>query len=639
MVVGTMWSSSGVIITAVALLAQTPLAISNDTNGGRIVNSTLPIYNDDAYPVVFRQAMPLNASRARYPGFKPSNTTLKAGTLRREGAKPLPVDIVFERDVAVTLRDGTVIYTDVFRPATNEKAPVLVAWSPYGKEVGGQWLDDVTNRSSVPLSSVSELQKFEAPDPAYWVAHGYAVLNPDARGSGMSGGDITYWGRQMAQDGYDFVAFSGNSFLAASQWFIAAEQPPHLAAIAPWEGLSDLFRDVTNRGGIAQLGFIESVGTTFSGRGLVEDLARMMLTEQLITPYWEDKEARLERVQVPAYVVASYTNALHTHGTFEGFRRIQSAAKWLRVHNSYEWPDYYDEAHVQDLRKFFDYYLKNITDNGWDETPRVRMAVLDPGANDTLDRTAEDWPPQGIQTRSFFLAANGSLVNDNPAGEASVSYAVNGSSGGGGQAQFRYQVREPTEIVGYMKPRLWVEAVGSDDMELSVTVMKLAANGTAYTAAAASESTGPYATGYLRVSQRALDTARSTPSEPRLRHDREQRLRPGDVVPVDIPLWPIALRFRPGEQMAVTVAAAAITPASLDAGFGLAVVPVPADGATFEPGANVSVLLLGGDGDVPAFVDAQRVETPASRNRGTHVIHFGGAYDSHLLVPVNSTGF
>lgn len=287
MVVGTMWSSSGIIITAVALLAQTPLAISNDTNGGRIVNSTLHIYNDDAYPVVFRQAMPLNASRARC-------------------AKPLPFDIVFERDVAVTLRDRTVICTDVFRPATDGKAPMLIAWSPYGKEVGGQWLDDVTGRSGVPLSNVSELQKFEAPDPAYWVAHGYAVLNPDARGSGMSAGHITYWGRQMAQDGYD-------------------------------------------------------------------------------------------------------------------------------------------EAHVEDLRKFFDYYLKNITSNGWDETPRVRMAELDPGANDTLDRTAEGWPPQGIQTRSFFLAGNGSLVNDNPASEASVSYAANGSSTSG-QAQFRYQVREPTEI-------------------------------------------------------------------------------------------------------------------------------------------------------------------------------------------------
>lgn len=54
-----------------------------------------------------------------------------------------------------------------------------MAWSPYGKEIGGQWLDDVPGRSGVPKDWVSDLQKFEGPDPAYWVAHGYAIVNPD----------------------------------------------------------------------------------------------------------------------------------------------------------------------------------------------------------------------------------------------------------------------------------------------------------------------------------------------------------------------------------------------------------------------------------------------------------------------------
>jgi predicted acyl esterase len=31
-------------------------------------------------------------------------------------------------------------------------------------------------------------------------------------------------------------------FLAISQWHIAAQQPPSLKAIAPWEGCGDLFR-------------------------------------------------------------------------------------------------------------------------------------------------------------------------------------------------------------------------------------------------------------------------------------------------------------------------------------------------------------------------------------------------------------
>jgi predicted acyl esterase len=89
----------------------------------------------------------------------------------------------------------------------------------------------------------------------------------------------------------------------------------------------------------------------------------------------EDKIARLDKIKIPAYIVASYTSPIHTHGSFEGFRQIASKEKWLRVHNSGEWPDYYDPAHVEDLRKFFDRYMKGI-ENGWEKTPRVRLSVL-----------------------------------------------------------------------------------------------------------------------------------------------------------------------------------------------------------------------------------------------------------------------
>jgi len=40
------------------------------------------------------------------------------------------------------------------------------------------------------------------------------------------------------------VGLSGVSYLAISQWFVASHQPPHLAAINPWEGFSDMYREV-----------------------------------------------------------------------------------------------------------------------------------------------------------------------------------------------------------------------------------------------------------------------------------------------------------------------------------------------------------------------------------------------------------
>jgi uncharacterized protein len=51
----------------------------------------------------------------------------------------------------------------------------------------------------------------------------------------------------------------GNSWLAVAQYWTAMHQPPHLKAIAPWEGFSDLYRDVTRRGGIPWTPFIDFV--------------------------------------------------------------------------------------------------------------------------------------------------------------------------------------------------------------------------------------------------------------------------------------------------------------------------------------------------------------------------------------------
>jgi uncharacterized protein len=118
--------------------------ISSETNStsytpvrAEIVTASLMIYGNDAYPITYRHIFPSSAPRAQYAGFKNEKTTLRAGTIHRHGAKPLSCDIIFERDVAVTLRDDINMYTDVFRPAGTETAPCIFAWSPYGKQIGG----------------------------------------------------------------------------------------------------------------------------------------------------------------------------------------------------------------------------------------------------------------------------------------------------------------------------------------------------------------------------------------------------------------------------------------------------------------------------------------------------------------------
>ena len=606
--------------------APTPVAI----------RKPMRIYGDDAYPVWFRRPLPLDAARARRPAFPPGQTLLERGTVRRDGALPLPCDIVLERDIELELRDGTIIYTDVYRPAAPGRFPVLFGWSPYGKEFGGQWLDDLPHRAGVPLSAVSELQRFEGPDPAYWVNQGYVVLSPDPRGAGRSGGDIVFWGRQLAEDGYDFVewaaeqswssgrvAMTGNSYLAISQWFIAAEQPPHLAAIAPWEG----FSETGNRGGVVRSGFPEVIQKTLSGTNLLEDQPRMMSAEQTRTPYWQDKCARLDRVTVPAYVVASWTNPAHTVGTFSGYRGVASERKWLRVHNTHEWIDYHQPAHVEDLRRFFDHFLKDV-DNGWLSTPPVRMCVLDPGGHDVIDRAEPQFPLARTKPRRLHLTVHGSLDPAAPTDATSVEYDVTGT---GAALTFSTTFSETTELTGYSSLRLWVEARGADDMELAVTVHKLDSEGRPHRGR---PMTVTGASGALRVSQRRLDPERSTPDEPVLLGLVEELLEPGQIVPVDIALSPIGMIFRPGETLQLVVGEV-FEPRGMPAPqFGVAPITVPANGATYRPGTQVEMVTLGGDRELPEFVHAQHQPQPPSRNAGTHVIHLGGGYDSSLLIPV-----
>ena len=565
-----------------------------------LATSELHKFGNEEVEILFRKTAPIDVPEARYPGFKPGTTILTKGTVIKPGALPLPCDIIWERDVAVTLRDGAVIYTDIFRPVGGADIPAIVAWGPYGKEEGVLMADDYPGRAGIPREATSGLEKFEGPDPAYWCNHGYAIVNPDARGCFNSEGDIRFWGTWEAQDGYDLiewtadqswasgkVGMSGNSWLALMQWFIGALKPPHLTAIAPWEGAADLYRDDVARGGIPSTGFNNLITSQLRGKNRVEDVPAMIGKYPLMNAYWEDKTPKMENIDVPAYVVASWT-IIHTRGTLDGFRRIASKDKWLRVHNTMEWPDYYTQENVEDLRRFFDHYLKGI-DNGWEKNPRVRLSVLDPGGTDIVDRPEVEFPLSRAQNTLLHIdAAKASLSPAPVSNESSTRYKADD---GQGFASFTMHLDEQTELTGYMKLRLWVESDGSDDMDLFVIVQKLDEKGVVLPALVFNMPF-PTATGRLRVSHRELDEVRSTPSEPFLMHRRELRLKPGEIVPVEIPIWPTSMLWHKGQQLRVLVAGHDPSPQIM--------VPVP---------------------------------PPITRNKGYHIIHAGGRYDSHLLVP------
>ena len=83
--------------------------------------------------IVFSKRPGKEHPMARYEGFWPHTVVLPKGFVKFGGALPLPCDIIYERDVAVQLRDKVTIYIDVFRPVTEEKVPVVFHSTTFGK--------------------------------------------------------------------------------------------------------------------------------------------------------------------------------------------------------------------------------------------------------------------------------------------------------------------------------------------------------------------------------------------------------------------------------------------------------------------------------------------------------------------------
>ncbi len=401
------------------------------------------------------------------------------------------------------------------------------------------------------------------------------------------------------------VGMSGTSYLAFSQWFTAAEQPPHLAAINPEEGLSDIYRDLVMRGGMPDLGFAERLRRSYAGKNQREDNALEAERYPLMNELWEDKIPAFEKIDVPAYVAASYSNTLHTAGTFRAWRRMASKEKWLRIHNVQEWPDYYDDASTEDLRRFFDHYLKG-EENGWETTPRVRYALHDFKGGDRVNLPAETFPPETVAyTRYYLDGASRALIPQAPANPIPAEYSAEADPA---LVSFTVRFDRETAVVGYPKARLWVEAKGSDDMDLFLLVQKLDAQGSPLqqftvpnqgprmqdlTERGSSILRYKGSNGRLRASARRLDPALATDEVPAHSFDRVEKLAPGEVVELEVDLFPVGLLFYPGEQLRLVISARNLL------------------------------------GPMMPMVDDF---TPA--NQGLHVVHTGGQHASYLQLPI-----
>ncbi|MDD9943152.1 MAG: CocE/NonD family hydrolase [Myxococcales bacterium] len=516
---------------------------------------------------------------------------------------PLPAGIAVERDVGVSMPDGVRLSANVFRPeGSTGPLPVILALTPYGKDANPATNREATlaRRAKMGLGMgryrVSECTPFEAPDPAYWVPRGYAVVHVDLRGSNKSQGERKVYSRTEIADYSEIIEWAGTqpwsngkvglhgvSYLAIVQWFAAANHPPHLAAIVPWEGLSDHYRDVRYHGGVPETAFHRGWARAMTGAVFEEPKgpSRTPLISEVAI-----NKADLPEIRVPALICGSFSDqGLHTKGSFDAFARIGSEHKWLYTHGRGKWTVYYDEDALDYQRQFLDCFLKG-EDNGQLQRPRVRLEVRE-SADAYHVREEPDWPLPSTQYAELYLHADNTLSSDRAAQPATVRYDAKG----GQQVHFDLRFNAPCEISGHMRLRLWVETTAGDDMDLFVAIQKLDAKGEqVYFEARENHAGGPVSLGWLRVSHRALDPDRSRPFQPVLSHDRRELITPGQVVPVDIEILPSS--------------------------------------TFFEAGQSLRLLLSGAD-----IFSHPMLHHRELCNQGDHILHLGGSHDSNLLVP------
>ena len=115
--------------------------------------------------------------------------------------------VIFEKDVAIPVRDGAVLRANVYRPNTSEHFPVIMTVGPYGKDLH---FEDFDAGAYAQIAEHGPSLNWETPNPDWWVPRGYVIVRVDQRGIGASPGKINLFTRQQGEDFYDAIEWAAH---------------------------------------------------------------------------------------------------------------------------------------------------------------------------------------------------------------------------------------------------------------------------------------------------------------------------------------------------------------------------------------------------------------------------------------------
>jgi len=563
--------------------------------------------------------------------------------------------MLIDWDVPIEMNDGLVLRADVFRPNDGERHPVIMSHGPYGKGLAFQdgfpamWRNLETEHPDALAGSSNLYQNWETVDPEKWVPDGYVVIRVDSRGAGRSPGYLDIFSPRETRDYYDCIEWAavqpwstgkvgllGVSYYAVNQWQVAALQPPHLAAICPWEGSNDFYREFTHHGGILNIfcqqwypGQVASVqygvenparsrvtGEPVAGPEVLapEELAKNaadtvaeLRNHPLLDEYYRERTPDLSAITVPVLSATNWAHHLHTRGGFEGYAGVAGEQKWLEVHGLQHWVEFYTDYGVALQKRFFGHFLRG-EDTGWSDQPPVFVHAR--RVDGTFERRGETaWPLDRTQWTKFHLDVEGATLA--PDGD-SVERSTEFDAAGDGLTFWTSPLLQEMELMGPASASLRVSS-STTDADLFLTLRVQDPDGRDVRFTSAIDPAGGIAFGWLRASRRKTDPDRSLPYRPWHTYDERQPLTPGAPVDVEVEIWPTSVIIPAGYRLGVSL---------LGRDF-----EFPGDG----PWPVVTGVPLRGNG---VFVHTDPHDRGSQEYAGTTTLYSGGAHPSYLLLPV-----
>jgi predicted acyl esterase len=539
--------------------------------------------------------------------------------------------IKIERNVDIPVGNGISMKADIYRPDAEGQFPVILAASPYSKEI--------QTMPMMPVGFSYARGWMESGDPNFYVRRGYVMAIATIRGSRGSGGTfgniepdldtvkdlaeaIQWLGHQSWSSGK--VGMNGVSYFSLVAKRVAMLNPPCLAALFSPYGFTDGYRDVLYRGGILAAEFMEywlkrqapffNIENTLrkswgeekynaavqkalrdpeitSSPVLANALrnpdvgGNPVLLEILLNPlfndYWRERVVDFDKgCSVPAYLGGDWGMfGLHLPGDLRAWEHWNGPKRMTLGPPIYLDRPCYQYAY-ESLR-WFDHWLKGI-DTGMMDEPPVQIFIEGTGEW----RTSHEWPLPETRWTPFYLHREGLLSEHE-------FWPNEGWSNYEDSAFARHCLEfwsppmvEVTELCGPSVLNLWGSTTDTEVLWF-VSLLHQDAQG----------QERVLTRGWLRGSQRKLDASRSKPWQPVHTHDDRQPLSPNQIYEFNIEIQSIGIELKPGEK--------------------------------------IGLRIKGADNEVPVTINEDIGSGSISRPMGSIVsVHHNDECPSHLLLPV-----